>query len=181
MFKPTFLLSLLISTSALADGVRGSALIIDGDTAHFQRSGQEKVKVRFFGIDTPETKQQCMTTAGACYPCGLEATKHLTSMVSSEAGSAAGSRNDMVCHFVPGKVSYGRKIGVCYHGAANLNVEMVRAGWAVTSTPYLHEVQELKQPLLDAEREARAAKRGIWQGAFVAPYKWRKGSRLHCE
>ena len=43
---------------------------------------------------------------------------------------------------------------------------MVRQGWALAyakySTAYLPE-----------EKEARAAERGIWRGAFIAPWDWR--------
>ncbi len=34
---------------------------------------------------------------------------------------------------------------------------------------------------LAAEAEATSARRGIWRGRFIVPWRWRQGDRLACE
>ena len=62
-------------------------------------------------------------------------------------------------------------IGHCYVQGEDIEAWMVLNGWALAyrrfSTDYLNE-----------EAEARAAQAGIWRGAFVAPWDWRRGVRL---
>ncbi len=62
-------------------------------------------------------------------------------------------------------------VAVCWIGSDNLNAWMVFQGWAVAyrrfSTDYvLHE------------DSAKNARRGIWRGRFIMPWKWRRGDRL---
>lgn len=52
---------------------------------------------------------------------------------------------------------------------------MVRAGWAVEYKQYSDGRYSA------AEAEAQAAKRGIWQGTFTDPSKWRRGERMASE
>lgn len=61
----------------------------------------------------------------------------------------------------------------------NVNLEMVRQGHAIAYTRYLDD--ELRPKFLAAQQEAKANKRGIWQGDFIEPAKWRRGERLDCE
>jgi endonuclease YncB( thermonuclease family) len=67
----TVALLAVISASAYAD-ILGTPRIIDGDTIAF---GDQRV--RFFGIDAPESKQTCRNGEAARYACGLEATEAL--------------------------------------------------------------------------------------------------------
>ncbi len=67
---------------------------------------------------------------------------------------------------------YGRKISTCYAvGGRNVNALMVRMGYALAyrqySTDYVAE-----------EEKARAARKGMHGGEFVAPWEWRRGKRL---
>ena len=52
----------------------------------------------------------------------------------------------------------------------NLNDAMVRAGWAVAYTRH-------GQDHAAAQDEARAARRGVWQGTFQTPEAWRNANR----
>jgi endonuclease YncB( thermonuclease family) len=58
----------------------------------------------------------------------------------------------------------------CFIGAEHIDAWMVRQGWALAyrkySTAYVRE-----------EDQARAARRGIWQGEFTAPWEWRAARR----
>ncbi len=48
---------------------------------------------------------------------------------------------------------------------------MVANGWALAYTRYSLDY-------VDEEADAQAARRGIWAGQFVKPWKWRQGKRL---
>ena len=52
--------------------------ISDGDTL---RSG--KLRIRLFGIDAPEKRQQCTTAEGQQWDCGVEAREALKQLVES--------------------------------------------------------------------------------------------------
>ncbi len=164
---------LLLATPATADEIRGRVLLDDGDTPVFH--------VRMFGVDTPEKKQQCKDAAGACYKCGDAATKFLADMIGYEPGSNIRSKKEIRCDIVPGQMTFGRMVVSCWLEEKNLGIELARAGWGIAYRRFLYQVPELKQALLDAEDEAREAKRGIWQGEFIEPSKWRRGERLSCE
>ena len=52
---------------------------------------------------------------------------------------------------------------------------LARQGWARDYTRYSRGAYALQ------ERQAREARRGIWQGEHVAPWDWRRGARLPTE
>jgi endonuclease YncB( thermonuclease family) len=56
---------------------------------------------------------------------------------------------------------YGRRIGLVYIGEDCLDLELIKQGFAVTQANRYLNNQD-KQLLLDAQREARAGYRGIW-------------------
>ena len=135
--------------------VTGRAAVVDGDTLDI---GDKRI--RMYGIDAPETRQSCRTETQT-YRCGRDATTAL--------GDKIGQR-PVACHRKDVD-RYGRIVAVCWIGADDLNAWMVWHGWAVAyrrfSTDYvLHE---------DAAKKAR---RGIWRGRFIMPWKWRRGDRL---
>ena len=74
---------------------------------------------------------------------------------------------------------YGRPVVSLFDGDADIQLEMVRAGWAVVYERYVSAGHRVAY--LAAQESARDAKRGVWQGAFVAPSQWRRGERLACE
>ena len=65
----------------------------------------------------------------------------------------------------------GGLLAVCHSGGVNINAWMVARGWALAYRRYSVEY-------VDEERAARAARRGIWRGQFVAPWEWRRGKRV---
>ena len=65
---------------------------------------------------------------------------------------------------------YGRSVATCQSGALNLNSEMVRRGWAVAFVQFGVDYVLI-------EKEARAAKRGLWAGKFEEPATYRKRMR----
>ena len=61
---------------------------------------------------------------------------------------------------------YGRMLGVCVLRGEDLNAWLVREGWALAYVAY-------STAYAPAEENARLQKRGLWQGAFIAPWDWR--------
>lgn len=52
-----------------------------------------------------------------------------------------------------------------------LDAEIVRLGWALDNRPGDDPFPRPEYELQEAE--ARSAGRGMWRGAFVAPWEWR--------
>lgn len=126
--------------------------ISDGDTLRIK--GQS---FRLLGIDAPESKQTCSTLNGDKWPCGLVARSALWKMTNGK---------QVTCD-VTNKDKYSRNVAICYVGNTELNREMVKQGMAVAYTQY-------SKRYVNEEKEAQAAKIGIWQGQFIEPRQWRK-------
>ncbi len=141
------------------EGVEAS-YIQDGDTP--------SIEIRMFGIDTPEKAQLCESRSGSCYPCGQRATRVLSGFLVGEA----------TYHFT-GDSTYGRPVATIFIGNKDINLEMVRSGYAVVYERYLPA--DMRETYLEVQQEAKNGRRGIWQGKFVTPEKWRRGERLECE
>ena len=148
----------LVSMASVSHAVElvGKPRIIDGDTIEISGA-----RVRLHGIDAPEVKQKCRKYEGAEYACGAMATFALAELVEEHRVKCVSSAT----------ARYGRKIATCYAGPVNLNLEMVRRGWAIVYRRY-------SALYSDIENQARSARRGLWQGLFTAPWDWRRGLRL---
>jgi endonuclease YncB( thermonuclease family) len=131
----------------------GQAYVIDGDTIVVR--GQH---VRLAGIDAPELDQHCLDAKGQSYPCGIEA---------SAAISALTRNRDITCIEID-LDRYRRIVARCEVDGHDVGDTMVRAGHAIDYVRY-----DAEGRYAGAEREARGAKRGIWQGNFVQPEAWR--------
>ncbi len=139
---------------ASSETLSGQARVIDGDT--FAVAGQ---RVRLHGIDAPETRQTC-SRDGRKWACGRAATKAMRRLVG---------RDPVRCE-VRNRDRYGRAVATCFAGGRDLQRQLVRQGLALAyrrySTRYVPD-----------EDAARAEGLGLWSGAFVEPWKWRKQSR----
>jgi micrococcal nuclease len=121
--------------------------IIDGDTIDVEIGGQRE-RVRYIGINTPETKHP---TRGV-EPYGPEAAEANTRLV---AGETVRLELD-----VERRDRYGRLLAYVHVGDVMVNAELVRQGYAQVATfPPNVKYQEL---FLRLQREAREAKRGLW-------------------
>ena len=115
----------------------------DGDT----------LKVRLFGIDTPELGQ----------PFSNNAKGALSSLVFGKNVTVSSS----------GKDRYGRTLGVVFLGNGNVNEQMIRMGMAWYYRQYSDSV-----PMQQFENYARANRIGLWSDPNpIAPWDWRKGKR----
>lgn len=133
----------------------GGFIAIDGDSL---RKGNREYRLN--GIDAPELHQICKDASGMDYPCGRDARNALRALVSAKTLACAIIETDR----------YGRSIAVCKAGERDINAEMVRLGWAIAYRRH-------SLAYVAAERAARDAGRGIWQGRFDIPEDWRARHR----
>ena len=160
----TFALSNTFANDAIAQNqpltenfaVSGSVTITrisDGDSL---RSG--KLRIRLFGIDAPEKKQQCADADGAMWDCGTAAQKALNALVASAP--------QLQCDLIDVD-RYGRVVMRCFAGKTDLSAALVRAGLALAYRQYSSTYG------VD-EDSAKTAKLGMWAGSFTAPWTWRR-------
>ena len=135
---------LCYSAEAKVRVINGNNLEIDG--------------MRFFleGMDAPKYKQQCLNRHGEEYRCGKAAIKYLEKIVQGKEVRCDLLRVD----------KYERAMSVCYAGEANVALEMIKAGWAVA-------YDRGNKAFVEAEQEAKAAQKGMWQGKFMRPEFYR--------
>jgi endonuclease YncB( thermonuclease family) len=137
----------------------GRAHVVDGDTLDV--AGE---RVRLYGIDAPELHQTCRDAGGDDYACGRAAARALENLVAGGRVTCTPLDHDR----------YDRDVARCRRDARNageaqdLGEAMVRAGQAIELSRYSGGAYA------GAEREARAARRGVWAGAFEEPAEWRR-------
>jgi micrococcal nuclease len=140
IFSVVIVLSSIFSTASLA-GQFKITWIEDRDTIIVEGCDIE-VKVRLIGIDAVDHPR---------LPYAIEARNHLAKMVWKKIveieGYGLGSSNHV--------------LGVIHLNGKNINLEMVRAGLAVAYRGRLPKGFDIT-PYLEAERDAREARRGIW-------------------
>ncbi|MFZ1641270.1 MAG: thermonuclease family protein [Candidatus Contendobacter sp.] len=142
-------------SSALA---RGTELVCtvksvyDGDTLTASCPDGE-VKVRVFGIDAPEMKQE---------PWGDRSRETFRGLLP---------RRDSVRLRVMDQDHYGRTVAQVFAGERDAGLEMVRQGRAVVYEQY-NDSPAYRQ----AQAEAQRARRGIWEkpGGQQDPATWRR-------
>ncbi|KAL6757559.1 hypothetical protein V8C86DRAFT_2622388 [Haematococcus lacustris] len=153
---------------AAPDTFVGTARVVDGDTLYI---GSEKF--RLYGVDAPETKQTCTDGVGQSYACGLVAKDALTQKIGNQPVSCKVRERDQygrgvaVCSLAPGGVM-GMVSGGA--GAEELNSWLVKNGLAVA-------YREYGKDYIPVEEGAKAAKKGVWAGAFQYPATWRKEAK----
>ena len=143
-----------LSWSVHAD-VSGRARVIDGDTIEVNGD-----RIRLHGIDAPESAQTCVAESKR-WQCGRHATRVLDDRIAGRAVDCEQRDRDR----------YGRIVAVCRLGGGDLNAWMVAEGWALAYRRY-------SSAYVAQEAAAKAARRGLWRGDFVAPWDWRAGGRL---
>jgi micrococcal nuclease len=122
--------------------------VIDGDTFVLQTT-EGNLKIRLDGIDAPEGKQ--------CF--GKESKEFLSQYTGKDC------RLERI-----GLDRYGRTIGILWIDNVNINLLMVKKGYAWHFKKYSKD-----ERLAEAEKHARLAKIGLWANdSAVAPWEWRK-------
>ena len=127
--------------------------VTDGDTIKVYNAERGQVKIRFYGIDTPEKGQ----------PYGQAAGKHLASLIAGATVEIEAVTEDR----------YGRTVGIVFNGETNINREMVQAGFAWVYRYYCD--QSFCSEWLKFEAEAKDNKKGLWQEPEpIPPWEWRR-------
>lgn len=122
----------------------------DGDSCTLLTDAKEQFKIRLDGIDAPELGQ----------PQGRQGKATLSGLVMSRQVTVQDK----------GKDRYERTLGVVMVDGLNVNLEMVRLGYAWHYLKYSKD-----RALANAEKEARAGKRGLWADRLpVPPWDWRR-------
>ena len=145
---------LLLPVLAHLAPIVGRASVVDGDTLEIGG-----VRIRLWGVDAPEASQMCQMASGERWPCGRRAAFALADFLGQRT-----------VHCTPKEVDrYGRPVAVCTVGGVEVNRWLVAEGWALAYVAYGGGVY------LDAQAQAKAQRKGIWQGTFQPPWEYRVG------
>lgn len=146
----TAALALLLLSATLTGSV---TRIIDGDTLVVLDTADVQHRIRLSSIDAPESKQ----------PFGTKSKEALADLVKGKQVSVEVTDRD----------KYGRELGTVYVGSVNVNRKMLELGMAWHYRRYSKD-----ESLAGAEREARAAKVGLWADKEpVPPWEWRSNEK----
>ena len=122
----------------------------DGDTITALTDDKRELKVRLHGLDAPELRQ----------PFGQAAKRALSDLVFGMQVTLHTTGNDR----------YGRTLARVTVDDIEVDAQMIVTGHAWHYTKY-----DKTAALEAAERNARAARRGLWaDGEPVPPWEWRK-------
>ena len=147
-FAVMFFLAFFSAVPTYADG---DVYVVDGDS---RKLGEQNVRLAH--IDAPEYYQTCKRADKSTYNCGIKAREKLESLLKL---------GELSCKTV-GRDIYNRDMSECFAGRTNINLEMVRSGWAVV-------YKSRDAVYLEAQADAKRAKLGIWQGKYMKPELYR--------
>ena len=147
-FAVMFFLAFFSAVPTYADG---DVYVVDGDSL---KLGEQNVRLAH--IDAPEYCQTCKRADKSTYNCGIKAREKLESLLKL---------GELSCKTV-GRDIYNRDMSECFAGRTNINLEMVRSGWAVV-------YKSRDAVYLEAQADAKRAKLGIWQGKYMKPELYR--------
>ena len=154
-----FLWCLLLAVpSWAADTIGGRVVgISDGDTITVLTLEKRQVKVRLYGVDCPESKQDY----------GTRARQFTGNLVAGKAVTVDVMDVDR----------YGRTVGVVTRQDGTiLNCELLKNGLAWVYTSYCKK--SFCRDWKNLETEAKRAKVGLWKEKNpVPPWEWRKAAR----
>ena len=144
--------------SSSAETIVGRASVIDGDTIEIHGK-----RIRFNGIDAPESAQLCADAGGRTSRCGARSAEALSEWLAAASPTT--------CKFVE-RDQYGRFVGNCIRAdGASVQRWLVRNGYAMDWPRYSNGAFAKEQSA------AKAEKIGIWQGESQPPWEWRAAQR----
>lgn len=136
--RKVFTLILSIILSVLSFALEGYVERVSDGDSFVARIDGKKVRVRMYGIDAPELKQEH----------GKESKKYLENLILGKSVDLKVLYED----------SYKRKVARVYYGKKEVNVEMLKSGNA-----WFYEYHAKKEKnYRRAYEEAKKEKKGIW-------------------
>ena len=141
------------ASSSSSDLVGRVVKVADGDTITVLDASKTQHKIRLQGIDAPEKGQAF----------GKVSRQYLAGMVAGREVRVAWQKKDR----------YQRILGTVFVDGKEANLEMLKAGLA-----WHYKKYDSTPAYAQAESEARAAKRGLWQDKSpIEPESFRKAKR----
>jgi endonuclease YncB( thermonuclease family)/methylphosphotriester-DNA--protein-cysteine methyltransferase len=133
--------------------------VSDGDTITVLDKDNKQHRIRFQGIDAPESKQDF----------GQAAKENLSKMIFGKQVTVIWDKVD----------KYQRTVGKVLLDGKDINIEQIKAGLAWHYKKYADEQPpEDRLTYAAAEAEAKAAKRGLWQDPNpTPPSEWRADAK----
>ncbi len=154
LFAFVALLGSSVPSCASSRTVEGEVTrVIDGDTVTLTTREGTKLRVRLYGIDAPEVRHEKI----AGQPFGNEARSALKALVLGRGVTVEIVDID----------AHRRMVGIVHRSGMDINLEMVRSGYAWAYRRYLSAPYASRY--LDAEREARGKRLGLWKDANPDP------------
>jgi endonuclease YncB( thermonuclease family) len=145
--------SLLFPCLCFADFSGQVIGVVDGDTIRVLDDQNVTHKVRLLEIDSPEMAQ----------PFGMQAKQALANLIFQRPVLVQSNEID----------KYGRELGTVFYNHHNINMEMVRKGYAWAYRYYLKD-----QTYILLEDLAKEDRKGLWKDKNpVAPWDWRHNSK----
>ena len=136
--------------------------VADGDTITVAARDRGALKVRLYGIDAPEVRHE--DAPGQRF--GREARQALKALTLGRRVQVNVVEVD----------THGRAVGVVYEAGVNVNLAMIREGWAWAYRRYLGG--PYASEFIGAERKARAKRLGLWQEYNpMPPWEFRRRVR----
>lgn len=136
--------------------------VVDGDTIKVRLNALEERSVRLIGVDTPETVHPRRPVE--CF--GPEASEYLTELLPpgkqvllGYEGKIADAYGRLVAYVWLPWISHKNPDGSTSFKAVLLNVKLVYEGYGRAYTKYPFEYKNL---FVEAERQAKEARRGLW-------------------
>lgn len=156
-FKIFFLIFIIfaIESYSMQDSFYAEVIkVADGDTVTVKTESGAKTRIRLYGVDSPELKQES----------GADAKQFTEKLLLKKK-----VRVD-----VKDRDSYGRLVADIYIGNLNFNKEIVKNGYAWYFRKYLKNSIEMEK----LENEAKKSKIGLWKNSSpVPPWKFRDKKR----
>ena len=150
IIKAIFLLTLSFTVGFLSaytplENIR----VIDGDTIRAEAKGKE-IKIRLVEIDAPEMNQ----------PFGAQSKNFLNRLLYEKD----------VTLIAQGEDRYGRILGNLFSNELNVNMLMVKFGFA-----WVYDKYAKNASLYEYQDQAKAENLGLWRAKDpIAPWVWRK-------
>lgn len=144
-------LALALAGPVAAEVIEGEGTVVDSDVVEVDGK-----RVMLFGLESIERNQACRMNGQpwACYAAAARQLEYLVSL------------GPLTCETEGKADRYGRYLARCAINDKDLGEEFVRSGFAVARP-------DETDAYIAAEREAKAAKVGLWQGKFDRPTEFR--------